>query len=85
VYDRVAGAYAERYFTELERKPFDRELLDRFAADLRGRGPVCDLGCGPGHVGRYLAERGVEVIGVDLSPGMVALARAEPRAPLRAR
>ena len=75
VYDRVAGAYAERYFTELERKPFDRELLDRFAADLRGRGPVCDLGCGPGHVGRYLAERGVEVIGVDLSPGMVALAR----------
>jgi len=75
VYDRVARAYAERYFTELERKPFDRELLDRFAADLRGRGPVCDLGCGPGHVGRYLAERGVEVIGVDLSPGMVALAR----------
>jgi trans-aconitate methyltransferase len=75
VYDRVAGAYAERYFTELERKPFDRELLDRFAADLCGRGPVCDLGCGPGHVGRYLAERGVEVFGVDLSPGMVALAR----------
>lgn len=74
-YDRVARAYAEEYFTELERKPFDRELLDRFAADLRSRGPVCDLGCGPGHVGRYLAEHGVDVFGVDFSPGMVALAR----------
>ena len=36
---------------------------------------MCDVGCGPGHVGRYLAERGVDVFGLDLSPGMVALAR----------
>lgn len=74
-YDRVAQAYAAQFFTELERKPFDRALLDRLADDLRGRGRVCDLGCGPGHVGRYLAERGVEVFGIDLSPGTVALAR----------
>ncbi len=75
VYDRVARAYAEKFFTELEQKPFDRERLDRFAAEVRGRGRVCDLGCGPGHVGRYLAGRGSDVFGVDLSPGMVALAR----------
>ncbi len=75
VYDRVARAYAEKFFTELEQKPFDRELLDRFAADVRGRGRVCDLGCGPGHVGRYLAGRGSDVFGIDLSPRMVALAR----------
>jgi len=74
-YDRVARAYAEQYFTELERKPFDRQMLDRFAAGVRGRGRVMDLGCGPGHIGRYLAERGLDVFGVDLSPGMVALAR----------
>jgi len=36
---------------------------------------VCDVGCGPGHVGRYLTERGVDVFGLDLSSEMVALAR----------
>ena len=74
-YDRVAEKYAAAFFDELERKPFDRSLLDRFAAAVAGRGRVCDVGCGPGHVGRYLAARGVEVFGLDLSPRMVELAR----------
>jgi len=74
-YDRVARPYGEQFFHELDRKPFDRELLDRFAARVRGRGRVCDVGCGPGHVGRYLVERGVDAFGLDLSSGMVALAR----------
>lgn len=74
-YDRVARAYADKFFDELERKPFDRELLDRFATTVEGRGLVCDVGCGPGHVGRYLAEHGADVFGLDLSPGMVTLAR----------
>jgi SAM-dependent methyltransferase len=50
-------------------------LLDRVAGDLRGAGLVCDMGCGPGHVGRYMADRGAEVVGLDLSPGMIAEAR----------
>jgi SAM-dependent methyltransferase len=74
-YDRVAEPYGEQFFDELARKPFDRELLDRFAARLSARGLVCDVGCGPGHVGRYLTERGVDVFGLDLSSEMVALAR----------
>jgi SAM-dependent methyltransferase len=74
-YDRVARPYGEQFFHELDLKPFDRELLDRFAARMRGRGRVCDVGCGPGHVGRYLVERGVDAFGLDLSSGMVALAR----------
>src|SRR5262249_58992534 len=32
-------------------------------------------GCGPGHVARYLHERGVPVQGIDLSPAMIAHAR----------
>lgn len=70
-YDRVAAAYTERVFGELAHKPFDRELLDRFAERVRPLGPVCDLGCGPGHVARYLHERGLIATGVDLSPAMV--------------
>lgn len=74
-YDLVADEYVRRIFEELEHKPLDRQLLDRFAADVRALGPACDLGCGPGHVARYLGERGVRVIGVDLSPAMVGYAR----------
>ena len=70
-YDRVADEYVRRIFDELQHKPFDRLLLDRFAASVRGLGLACDMGCGPGHVARYLHERGVEVCGVDLSPAMV--------------
>jgi ubiquinone/menaquinone biosynthesis C-methylase UbiE len=36
---------------------------------------ICDVGTGPGHVARYLHERGVKVCGIDLSPEMVIRAR----------
>jgi SAM-dependent methyltransferase len=78
-YDRVAGEYAERFLHELEHKPFDRDLLTRFATATRPLStavhPACDLGCGPGHIGAFLAAAGVDVIGIDLSEGMVAKAR----------
>lgn len=83
-YDRIAEEYVRRIYHELDGKPFDREMLDRFAERLRGRGVVCDMGCGPGHVASYLAGRGLEVVGVDLSPGMVAQATAlNPGIPFR--
>src|SRR4051794_18047090 len=74
-YDRVAEEYALRISGELEHKPLDRQWLDRFAAEVKGSGPVCDLGCGPGHVARYLHDRGVQVTGLDVSPAMVEQAR----------
>jgi SAM-dependent methyltransferase len=73
-YDSAAQAYAEHLFTELDRKPLDRHLLNRFAEEMRGRGVVADLGCGPGHVARYLHEQGVEVQGLELSPEMIGVA-----------
>ena len=36
---------------------------------------MCDLGCGPGHIGDYLNARGVSVHGIDISPRMIAEAR----------
>jgi SAM-dependent methyltransferase len=75
-YDRIAEAYAARFFRELDEKPIDRALLDLFAAEVRGGGAVADVGCGPGQVARYLAERGVDACGIDLAPEMVRVARA---------
>lgn len=74
-YDRVSEEYAARFWDELAAKPLDRALLDAFAELVRGQGPVADLGCGPGQIGRYLHQRGLPVIGVDLSAEMVAVAR----------
>jgi SAM-dependent methyltransferase len=73
-YDSAAEAYAEHLATELDHKPLDRHLLNRFAEEVRGRGLVADLGCGPGHIARYLHEQGVDVVGIDLSERMVDVA-----------
>jgi SAM-dependent methyltransferase len=73
-YDAVATAYGDRLGDELDRKPFDRWLLERLAALAAGR-PVVDVGTGPGHVAAYLAAAGADASGVDLSPGMVEEAR----------
>jgi len=74
-YDRVADEYVRRIADELEHKPLDRQLLDRFAATVRDVGLACDMGCGPGHVARYLQAHNVQVCGVDLSAELVERAR----------
>lgn len=75
-YDVAAEHYAGTFAGELAGKPFDRDLLDRYAAALAGRGAVWDVGCGAaGHLTRYLADRGAEVSGADISPGSVTVAR----------
>lgn len=81
-YDAVASEYAARFADELSHKPFDRELLDRFAERLRDKGLVADVGCGPGQITRYLWDRGLAMCGIDLSPEMIAAAReAHPEIP----
>jgi SAM-dependent methyltransferase len=74
-YDSVADEYAAHIYDELRHKPLDRELLDRLATRVGGLGPICDLGCGPGQVARYLRDQGAAAFGVDLSEGMLAQAR----------
>lgn len=76
-YDTVAVDYAELLQGELESKPLDRALLGAFAELVQraGSGPVGDLGCGPGRITAHLRTLGVDAFGVDLSPGMVDVAR----------
>ena len=76
-YDRVAEEYARQMLHELDHKPLDRELLERFAAQTNGKGRVVDLGCGPGQIARYLHDHDADAFGIDLSPAMVNLARRE--------
>lgn len=74
-YDRLAAEYARRIYRELENKPFDRKLLNSFVTRVGKRESICDMGCGPGHVAKYLHELGANVFGLDLSPKMIEIAR----------
>ena len=74
-YDRVAEEYAAEFRDEMDKKPFDRKMLDWLAEKVNGLGVICDMGCGPGQIARYLHSRGAEVCGIDLSPAMVSAAK----------
>jgi trans-aconitate methyltransferase len=43
---------------------------------------IADIGCGPGHITRFLAARRDIVVCLDLSPAMIAVAR-QRNPPLR--
>ena len=74
-YDTVAEEYAADFRDELAGKPLDRALLACMAEQADEGSPIADLGCGPGHIAAWLAGRGVAVVGIDLSPGMIAAGR----------
>jgi SAM-dependent methyltransferase len=62
-------------FYDWENAEFTEDLA--FWGDLARQhgGPVLELGCGSGRVLLYLAREGFEAVGVDSSPGIIALAR----------
>ncbi|MFE4952453.1 class I SAM-dependent methyltransferase [Leifsonia sp. NPDC056665] len=78
-YDLVAEDYAALLEGELEKLPIERAMLTAFAEQVAadGGGAVADIGCGPGRVSGFLAGIGVDVRGVDLSPGMIEVARRD--------
>lgn len=75
-YDTVATDYAELTEPLLADMPFGRAAFTTFAelvlAD--GSGTVVDIGCGPGWNTAYLHSLGLNVFGIDLSPGAIAIA-----------
>jgi ubiquinone/menaquinone biosynthesis C-methylase UbiE len=78
-YDAVANDYATYLPDTRAEAPLDLAMIDAFieavgtSADVR----VLDAGCGTGRMGRYVADRGCRVEGVDLSSNMVAMARRD--------
>ncbi|MGH7543928.1 MAG: class I SAM-dependent methyltransferase [Gemmatimonadota bacterium] len=72
-YDRLAGTYDRRWAAYVDASV--RETLRR--VDVRDGEAVLDVGCGTGELLAAVAERapGTSLAGVDLSPGMLAVAR----------
>ena len=73
LYRRHAGTWAAARGAKLA----ERTWIERFAAMLGPGATVLDIGCGSGQpIAAYLAARGHHVAGIDSSPEMIALFRA---------
>ncbi|MFG3133323.1 class I SAM-dependent DNA methyltransferase [Streptomyces tendae] len=78
-YDTVAASYADQVRNLLDETPVERAVLELFAdlVSSRGGGSVADVGCGPGRITAHLRQLGVDAFGIDLSPGMIEMARRD--------
>ena len=74
-YDRVAAGYDSRF----ERNTYigvEQALVSLVEESRRSRLRVLEIGCGTGHWMRRLRESNVVAFGLDLSAGMLGIARA---------
>lgn len=69
--DRFAEAFA--FWVEAASPKRYDLLLDRLLPTRVGE--VLDIGCGPGYLSLHLAARAEHVVGFDLSPAMIRIAR----------
>jgi ubiquinone/menaquinone biosynthesis C-methylase UbiE len=58
--------------------PIDQSLLVAFVELVKRQSihQVADVGCGPGRAAAFMADRGLDVVGVDISEAMLAVARS---------
>lgn len=73
-YDLIAEAYATESETSLANAYYERPAILALAGDVAGR-RILDAGCGAGPLSMVLRDRGAIVTGIDISAGMLKLAR----------
>ncbi|MEC3979231.1 GrpB family protein [Amycolatopsis sp. H20-H5] len=73
-YDEFSELYADHAETSITNAFYDRPAIVELAGDVEGK-RVLDAGCAAGHLSALLAARGADVLGLDASEGMVAIAR----------
>ncbi len=79
-YDAAARKYVEFVGTDISaatESPIDRSILVAFIELIKRQAisRVVEVGCGPGRVAAFMADHGLDVIGVDVSRAMLGIAR----------
>lgn len=70
-------AIAEKWHEEAKRSVNHRPGLDALLERLSPASRMLDIGCGTGLVADRLLRAGMEVVGIDISEGMLSIARRE--------
>ena len=75
-YNRSAKEYAENFLSELDGKPFDRNILNRFSDMLPDGSLIYDFGCGSDQTTKYINDKKRHtIIGLDFSENAIQLAK----------
>jgi len=73
-YEELARHYAAMIDRKAENALYERPAMLSLLPPVAGK-RVLDAGCGPGVYAEWLTEHGADVVGVDVSPKMLRLAR----------
>lgn len=76
-YNLAAEKYFENFKDEMMQKEYDRAFLGGFSLHFDPKSNIIDVGCGPGHIARYLSGMGLNVFGIDISEKCIEIARRE--------
>ena len=79
VFDEAAQSYVQFVGTEISsatERPVDLSMLVDFIGLIKSQAisRVADIGCGPGRVAAFMADHGLDAVGVDVSRAMLAIA-----------
>jgi ubiquinone/menaquinone biosynthesis C-methylase UbiE len=84
-FEREAKGYEGWYATPSGQRAdqAERALLEWLLAWFAGARSILEIGCGSGHFSRWLAGKGLRIIGLDRAPAMLAeTRRRSPRIPV---
>jgi len=75
-YNLAAEKYHQLFFDEIDKKEFDRKIIDEFSEYFDKGSVLCDAGCGPsGHITGYIFKKGINITGIDISDKCIEIAR----------
>lgn len=74
-YEKLAESFSELAPKKAENAYIEQPAMRKAVGDVKGL-KIFEMGCGPGILAEYLIHEGAKVVGYDVSPKMIELAKA---------
>ncbi|RPJ77887.1 MAG: methyltransferase domain-containing protein, partial [Alphaproteobacteria bacterium] len=73
-YEKLAESFARLAPTKAENAYIEQPAMRKAVGEVKGL-KIFEVGCGPGILAEYLVHEGAKVVGFDVSPKMIELAK----------